>query len=101
MGRKRVSRGNGIIRGRKAPMIQSCPTCGQMRIHHPGNNLYACPVPVEVTTALREYAKANGKRWKSKLCGLWTKGDPTLTAQLQMARNMIGPRRLYVINLEN
>jgi hypothetical protein len=30
----RRSRGRGIIRGRRCPRIQLCPTCGQMRVHH-------------------------------------------------------------------
>lgn len=92
-----MGRGNGIIRGRRAPMIQTCPTCGHMRIHHPGAKLYECPTPKPVIESLKAFAKANGKRWKSILCQMWERGEGT--TELIQARNMIGPKRLYKIDV--
>lgn len=94
-GRKR--RGT-LIRGRRAPMIQLCPTCGTMRIHH-ANGLYSCPVPTEVTEAVKAFARSNGSRWKSKLCDLWTSNGDESQPLLRQARNMIGPSRIYKIAL--
>lgn len=99
-----MGRGNGIINGRRCPKIQLCPTCGEMRVHHYAKtgSLYDCPVPKEVTEALRRFAAENGPRWKSKLCDHWQKAcadisDMDERCLLQQARNMIGPRRLYKI----
>jgi hypothetical protein len=92
------------MKQRRCPNIQTCPTCGVMRIHHPGNRLYDCPIPVAVTDALRRFAAANGSRWKAKLCEAWEKacagiGDMDERTLLQQARNSIGPRNLYKIKL--
>lgn len=78
-------------------MIQLCPTCGQMRIHHPNRELYRCPVPKEVTEALQAFAREHGKRWKSALLKVWDEG--TESELLRQARNMIGKRRLYTITI--
>ena len=87
-----------LIRGRRAPMLQLCPTCGVMRIHHPGSELYKCPVRKEVTAALREYKRANGRFWKNNLRRAWELNE-TISQELQEARNVIGPSRLEKIEL--
>jgi hypothetical protein len=96
------SKGRGLIVGRTAPIHQSCPTCGRMRIHHRAG-IYQCDIPAEVTKALKAFAEANGKRWKSKLLAMWEKADypgfSHIKSELQQARNSIGPRRLYVIDV--
>lgn len=94
----RKSRGRGIIRGRKCPRIQTCPTCGQMRVWHPGNDLYNCPTPKEAIEALRRYKAANGTRWKAKLKAAW-KAKEDLGPDLEKARVAIGPHRLHKITL--
>ena len=95
--KKRVSRGHGIIVGRRCPRIQRCPLCGQMRGNHPSGRLYDCTVPPEVTEALKAFARQHGKRWKSVLCRLWETAEAG--ELLQQARNIIGPRRLYTISV--
>ena len=95
----RKSRGHGIIRGRKAPRIQLCPTCGCMRVHHPGAAHYDCPVPNEVIPALTEFKRAHGLRWKAALRNLWLTGRDE--GALRQARNMIGPNRIDKIRLED
>lgn len=94
-----MGRGRGIIVGRKCPKIQNCPTCGRMRVYHP-EGYYKCPVPTEVTAYLIGYAKAHGKAWKSKLVALWASGAMIAT-ELQQARNMIGPTRLYRLKFKD
>lgn len=90
-------RGRGIIVGRTAPMQQLCPRCGKQRVHHVAG-LYACPVPANVYAAVKAFALANGKQWRSKLLKLWEDGGET--EELRAARNMIGPSRLYKISVE-
>lgn len=90
-------RTRGMIVGRQNPPIQLCPTCGRMRIHHPDARLYDCPVPREVTAALKAYALANGVRWKAKLRALWDSGQDE--GPLRQARNLIGPTRIARIRL--
>lgn len=85
------------MKQRRCPNIQLCPTCGVMRIHHPHNAIYDCPVPKEVTAALLAFKVANGLRWKSKLRSLWNSGNDE--GLLRQARNMIGPSRLDKIKL--
>ncbi len=85
------------IRGRTAPKIQLCPTCGRMRVFHT-HGYYHCPTPVEVIDALRAWRREHGSRWKSTLCDAWTRGDD-LGQWLQQARNIIGPTRLYKLDL--
>lgn len=92
-----MGRGKGIIVGRKCPRIQNCPTCGQMRVHHPNNDYYKCPVRPEVIAALKAYKGANGVRWKSKLVAEWQSGN--CSQELQEARNVIGPRRLHKVKI--
>lgn len=95
--RRRQSRGRGLILGRRAPMLQLCPSCGRMRVHHP-DGLYVCPVPDEVTAALRAFARERGTRWKSILCQMWERSAGS--SELLQARNFIGPTRLYKITLD-
>lgn len=87
------------MRPHAKPAIQLCPTCGQMRIHHPRNRLYECPVPRETTEALRAFKSANGVRWKSKLRDLWASGGDEDMPELRQARNLIGPTRIDKIRL--
>lgn len=56
-------------------------------------------VPVEVLDRVLEFAKANGRTWRSKLRLLWTRGDDS--GNLRNARNMIGPSRLDAITVED
>ena len=98
MRKKRPSRGKGIIVGRRCPKIQLCPTCGQMRVHHP-DGYHVCPVPKDVTEAIASFAYLHGKRWKFALVRLWTSGKDD--GLLRQARNMIGPRRLYKITVDS
>lgn len=97
-----MSRGKGIIVGQVCPRIRLCPTCGRMRVHHPAG-LYACPVPAEVTRALRRFRAAHGTRWKAKLLGVWQAACAAVPepdrGPLQQARNLIGPANLYKIDL--
>jgi hypothetical protein len=86
------------MKTRVCPKIQTCPRCGQMRVHHP-NGYYECPVPREVTEALRQFRDDNGRRWKSKLRELWMQGADADDFLLRQARNMIGPTRLDKIEL--
>jgi len=90
-------------RTRSAPMIQLCGRCGQMRIHHGPGKLYVCAVPDEVIEALREYRRERGKCWRHHLTRQWA--GHTNGAQvwplLWQARNLIGPRRLYLIDLDD
>lgn len=83
------------IIGRRCPKIQLCPTCGHMRVNHPGANYFLCPVPIAVSAAIRAFALENGKRWKSKLIELWASGRDD--GYLRQARNLIGPFRIYKI----
>lgn len=99
-----MGRGHGIIRGRKCPSIQLCPTCGEMRAWHTGG-LYVCPVPAEVTSSLQRFKDSNGRRWKSILRAHWENAcqdvsDINERSLLQQARNLIGPRRLDKITLK-
>ena len=93
----KVQKGRGIIVGRRCPKIQLCPTCGKMRCHHT-RGLYVCEVPPEVTTALKEFARTHGLRWKSALRDAWMRGDD-VGSELQQARNLIGPTRLGKITV--
>lgn len=56
-----------------------------------------CDVPDAVTAALRAFALANGKRWKSLLCRMWEKAEGS--SELIQARNTIGPKRLYKLDI--
>ena len=85
------------MRQRRCPKIQNCPTCGRMRVYHPNNDYYTCPVPTEVIERLRQFQAEHGTRWKSKLRALWTAGHDD--GRLRQARNMIGPNRLDKIKL--
>lgn len=90
------------MKKRRCPNIQRCERCGQMRINHlpQMTSIRDCPVPDEVLAALRIYRRENGKSWKSKLTNAWTAGH-NLGQELQQAWNMIGPRRLYAIDLDH
>lgn len=85
------------MRQRRCPKIQNCPICGQMRVFHPNNDYYTCPIPTEVIERLRQFKAENGVRWKSKLRALWTAGHDD--GLLRQARNMIGPNQLDKIKL--
>ena len=92
----RKSRGRGIIVGRRCPQIQLCPACGRMKVHHPPGR--ECPVPVEVTEALRQFKAEHGRTWKSCLRLLWESGQ-FYSTEIQQARNLIGPTRIEKIKL--
>lgn len=79
-------------------MNQLCPQCGRMRRWHT-NGLERCDTPAEIVDALRTYRDQNGSRWKAKLSDAWMRGDD-LGQSLQLARNVIGPRRLYKLRLD-
>ena len=70
-----------------------------MRVHHPNNKLYDCPVPDAVIAALKEWRRQNGKAWKSKLSSFWLSGKDE--GALRNARNMIGPSGIYKIDLDS
>ena len=62
------------------------------------NNPFAhTPVPAEVIEALRKFAAANGRCWKSKLRTLWNTGKDD--GLLRQARNIIGPNEIDKIVL--
>jgi len=86
------------IYGRRCPKIQLCPTCGRMRVHHGERGYYSCPVPATVIEALRAFRRANGKTWRSRLKAAWGRGDD-LGPELRQAKEMVGPLRLYKINV--
>lgn len=57
----------------------------------------------EQTTALRSFAKRNGRCWKYKLCTLYMSGrdaDEPESPFLRQVRNTIGPSGLYRITLD-
>lgn len=87
-----------MVRAKKNPSSEHCPTCGEQRIYHPNNSLYTCPVPPAVTEALQEFKALNGVRWRAKLRSLWTSGEDE--GRLRQARNMIGPNRLDNLTVE-
>lgn len=49
-------------------------------------------VSVEVFQAVRDFARANGRTWRSKLRALWVSGKDE--GPLRSARNLIGPSRI-------
>jgi hypothetical protein len=72
-----------------------------MRVFHPNADYFKCPVPKEVTEALRQFKQIYGTRWKSILTNMWTNGTEKASGLdeglLRQARNMIGPSRLYKV----
>ncbi len=75
---------------------RTCPKCGKLTLYH-ANGLYECPVPAEVTDALRAFKARRGVCWKYKLRVLWASGaDEDLLGQ---ARNMMGPDGIGKIKL--
>ena len=75
---------------------QYCPRCGLAPTDHPAT----CPVPPEVTARLIVFKKAHGVRWKAALCEVWMQGQDWNDCEFRRARNIIGPSRLYKIELE-
>ncbi len=63
------------------------------------------PKPIltpDQTDALRGFAKRNGRRWKSKLLGLWMDGQDWREPEapfLRQIRNTIGPSGLLRLKL--
>lgn len=88
------------MKQRRCPKIQKCPTCGRMRVHHPGNRLYDCPVPKAVTLALGEYARTHGRNWRAWLVKDWNHPGyfARLNPELQSAKTLVGPHRLRKID---
>ena len=62
------------------------------------HRLHGCAMSDAMLTALREFERNNGPRWKSKLIQEWSAGHD-LGPELQQVRNTIGPSALYKINL--
>lgn len=62
-----------------------CKWCGQY------GNRGDC-VPEEVKARVAEFARENGRTWKSALRHLWIQGKDD--GLLRQARNLIGPTRL-------
>jgi hypothetical protein len=58
------------------------------------NNHIGC-IPVDVSIALKQYAKDHGRTWKSQLVNEWMEGSDTL----RYVRNTIGPSGLYRLKL--
>lgn len=89
------------MRPRVNPSIQRCPTCGHMRVNHPGARLYECPVSKEVTAALHRFRVANGFQWRARLKKLWTLPEEerklALDEHLLAAKDLIGPKRIMTI----
>lgn len=54
-------------------------------------------LPLDVEAALREFAAAHGRTWKSKLRDLWTSGRDE--GPLRQARNVLGPSGLHAYRL--
>ena len=73
-------------------MQRSCPRCNRPLLAHG-----ECPVTDAMLGALRAYALDHGKRWKADLCELWMRGEDD--GLLRQIRNIVGPSRLYKINL--
>ena len=70
---------------------QACVWCGRIDNHYWGDRV--CQVDQPMKDALCEYARANGRRWKSKLAAAWTAGEE-LGPDLRRVRNVLGPRGL-------
>lgn len=73
-----------------------CHRCGYplSRVYH----REGCRVTDAMLEALRGFKAENGTRWKSKLCDAWAGGDD-LGTELQQVRNVVGPARLYKLEL--
>lgn len=85
---------------------KNCHRCGRNSRHFvtqgcPDNR---CPMTPEVWAALLRFKAAEGRYWKTRLCGDWSVGcvgtwDRTERALLMQARNILGPSCLYKIKL--
>lgn len=71
------------------------------------NNIQEEKIPNNQKEALKCFADANGRRWKSKLNQAWMTGnysdapDDCDTSALQQFRNQFGPTRLANLKLKN
>jgi hypothetical protein len=45
--------------------------------------------------AIKRFAHANGRNWKSKLSAFWARGEDVNLTGLRLARNIFGPSGIY------
>jgi hypothetical protein len=76
-----------------------CPKCGLGRDQHNPPDPTHCPVPADVSARLRDFAKTNGRAWRSKLSLQWSIGLDVNDHLLRIARNMIGPGRIFNVKI--
>jgi hypothetical protein len=68
-----------------------CLWCGRFKGH-----VERCGVTENMRQALRNYAAASGRTWRSSLIAAWTRGDD-VGPDLQTVRNVLGPSGLLRI----
>jgi len=78
------------LSGRNAGQCK-CLWCGQHR-HH----CRPCRMPTHLRLALRTYAAAHGRTWRSQLLEQWRRGEES-DLQLRRIRNLLGPSGLQRI----